>query len=142
MLVFSVFTALSIIIYQYYGYDLIHIVNSNKSESIKIIYNHYYERYIKFYNNFYAYLFLWSYIISWCSLINLNILTKIWLIHLYINTQKQIFRERSKTNITGIKVDLKRSIEHNICTNLALASKLFYVYFSFFQNWINNPFGN
>ena len=72
----------------------------------------------------------------------MNILTKIWLIHLYINTQKQIFREHSKTNITGIKVDLKRSIEHNICTNVALASKLFYVYFLFFQNWINDPFGN
>ena len=104
MLVFSVFTALSIIIYQYYGYDLIHIVNSTKSENIKIIYNHYYKRYIKFYNNFNAYLILWSYIIAWCSLINVNILTKIWWIHLYINTQKQVFRERSKTNITGIKL--------------------------------------
>ena len=110
MLVFLVFTALYIIIYQYYGYDLIRIYNSNKSESIKIIYYRYYERYIKFYSNFYAYLFFWSYIIVWCSLINLNILMKIWWIHLYINTQKQIFRERSKINITGIKVDLKRSI--------------------------------
>ena len=67
---------------------------------------------------------------------------KIRFIHLYLNTQKLIFRERSKTNITGIKVELKRSIEHNVCTNVDLASKLFYVYFSFFQNWINDPFGN
>ena len=44
MLVFLVFTALYIIIYQYYGYDLIRIYNSNKSESIKIIYYRYYER--------------------------------------------------------------------------------------------------
>ena len=56
--------------------------------------------------------------------------------------QKHIFQGPSNTNITDIKVDLKRCIEHNICTNLALASKLFYVYFLFFQNWINNPFGN
>ena len=66
--------------------------------------NNYYKRYIKFYNSFNAYLILWSYIIDWCSLINVNILTKIWWIHLYINTQKQVFRERSKTNITGIKL--------------------------------------
>ena len=32
--------------------------------------------------------------------------------------QKQISLKRSKTNITGIKVELKRSIEHNVCTNV------------------------
>ena len=31
---------------------------------------------------------------------------KIRLIHLYINTQKQVFRKCSKTYITGVKVDL------------------------------------
>ena len=59
---------------------------------------------------------------------------KIRLIHLYINTQKYVFRERSKPSITNIKIDLKRSIENNICTNHDLASKLFNVYFSFCQN--------
>ena len=32
--------------------------------------------------------------------------------------------ERSKTNITGNKVELKRSIEHNVCTNVNLASRV------------------
>ena len=47
--------------------------------------------------------------------------------------QKQVFRKCSTTNITGVKVDLKRCTIHNVCTNVDLASKLFHLYFSSFQ---------